>query len=271
MTTATMTAERTPAKLVSPAKLVKDSFAMAWRGVLKIRKNPEQLSDVTLMPILFLVMFGYIFGGAVQGSTEEYLQVFVPGLVVMITIMASMSAGISLNTDVSKGVFDRFRAMPIARSAPLVGAVVADFVRYVVGIGVLLGFAAILGFRITTDPLSTLAAVAIAIAFGLAFCWIAMFIGILVKSPGALAGIMMAIVMPFTFGSNVFVPTETMPDWLAAWSEISPVSLLADVMRGLLVDGGDITGPLLGSLAWMGALLAVFFPLTIRTYLRRLG
>lgn len=268
MTTMAPPAPPAPARYMSPAKVLRHGFALTWRGVLKIKKNPEQLADVTIQPILFMVMFVYLFGGAIQGSTDAYLQTLVPGIMVMNTIMASLSAGISLNTDVNKGVFDRFRAMPIARSAPLVGAVLSDVVRYLVGIVVLLVFAMILGYRLGTDPGSLLAAIALAVLFGLAFCWIAVFVGMVVRTTGAVQGLLIAFVMPFTFGSNVFVQTETMPGWLAAWSEISPVSLMADVSRGLM-NGGEVIGPLLGGLAWMAGIVAVFFPLAMRAYRRR--
>jgi oleandomycin transport system permease protein len=259
-----------PPRYISPAKALQHGFSLAWRGILKIRKNPEQLIDVTIQPILFLVMFVYLFGGAIAGSTGSYLQNLTPGLMVQNTIMASLSAGVALNTDVSKGVFDRFRSMPIARSAPLVGAVLADIVRYLVAIVVLLVMATIMGFRIQTDPLSAIAAAALMVLAGLCFCWIAVFVGMLVESPGSVQGIMIAFIFPLTFGSNVFVPSATMPGWLHAWSNVSPVSLLADAMRGLLV-GGDVAGPLLGSLAWMAGIVLVFFPLAMRAYRRRVG
>lgn len=264
------TAVLAPPRFVSPASAVRHGLALTWRGMLKIRKNPEQLIDVTLQPILFLVMFVYLFGGAIAGSTGHYLQALAPGLLVQNTIMASLSAGVALNTDVSKGVFDRFRAMPIARSAPLVGAVLADIVRYLVAIGVLLVMATIMGFRVHTGPVSVLVAVAVMVLAGLSFCWMAVFVGMLVRQPGAVQGIMIAVIFPLTFGSNVFVPNATMPGWLRAWSDISPVSQLADTMRGLL-DGGPVAAPLLASLAWLAGLVLVFFPLALRAYRRRVA
>ncbi|GAB3005848.1 ABC transporter permease [Amycolatopsis acidiphila] len=259
-----------PPRYISPAKAAQHGLSLAWRGILKIRKNPEQLIDVTIQPILFLVMFVYLFGGAISGSTGAYLQTLTPGLMVQNTIMASLSAGVALNTDVSKGVFDRFRSMPIARSAPLVGAVLADIVRYLVAIVVLLAMAMIMGFRVHTNPLAAIGGAALMVVAGLCFCWIAVFVGMLVQNPGSVQGIMIAFIFPLTFGSNVFVPSGTMPGWLHAWSDISPVSLLADTMRGLLV-GGDVGGPLLGALAWMAGVVVVFFPLAMRAYRRRVG
>ncbi|SES33938.1 oleandomycin transport system permease protein [Lentzea xinjiangensis] len=247
---------------------VRHGLALAWRGVLKIRKNPEQLVDVTIAPIILLVMFTYLFGGALAGSIDSYLQMLVPGILVMNILQASMTAGVQLNTDVSKGVFDRFRAMPIARSAPLVGAVLADVVRYVVSVVVLLIIATVMGFRVQTGPVELLIAAGLAIVFGLCFCWASVFVGMLLKTPQAVQGIMIVLIMPLTFGSNVFVGTSTMPGWLKAWADISPVSLLSDALRGLL-NGGAIAAPLTGSLVWMVAAVAVFFPLAMWAYRRR--
>jgi oleandomycin transport system permease protein len=255
---------------ISPAKALQDGFTLAWRGVLKIRKNPEQLADVTIQPILFLLMFGYLFGGAIAGDTSTYIEVLVPALMVQNTLFASLATGTSLNTDVTKGVFDRFRAMPIARSAPLIGSVVSDVVRYVVALAVLLAAAMIMGYRLHTDVGSLLVGVALMLLAGLCFCWIAVFVGMLMRSPGAVQGVMVAVMMPITFGSNVFVPSDTMPGWLRAWSDISPVSLLADTMRGLL-NGGAVAGPLLGALAWLAGIVAVFFPLAMSAYQRRVA
>lgn len=247
---------------------VRHGFALAWRGILKIRKNPEQLADVTIAPIILLVMFTYLFGGALAGNTDAYLQMLVPGILVMNILQASMTAGVQLNTDVSKGVFDRFRAMPIARSAPLVGAVLADVVRYVVCVVVLMIVATVMGYRVQTGPAELLIAAGLAIAFGLCFCWASVFVGMLLKTPQAVQGIMIVLIMPLTFGSNVFVGTSTMPGWLKAWADISPVSLLSDALRGLL-NGGAIAGPLIGSLIWMAGAVAVFFPLAMWAYRRR--
>jgi len=247
---------------------VRHGFSLAWRGIIKIRKNPEQLMDVTIAPIIFLLIFTYLFGGAIAGSTDSYLQMLVPGILVMNILQASMTAGVQLNTDSSKGVFDRFRAMPIARSAPLVGAVLADIVRYVVCVLVLLVVATIMGYRIQTGPAELLIAIGLSLAFGLCFCWASVFVGMLLKTPQAVQGMMFVLIMPLTFGSNVFVGTSTMPGWLKAWADVSPVSLMADALRGLL-NGGAIAGPLTGSLIWMVAAVAVFFPLAMWAYRRR--
>ncbi|RZQ61658.1 ABC transporter permease [Amycolatopsis suaedae] len=257
-----------PARTVGTAAALRHGLSLTRRGLIKMRKNPEQLADVTIMPIVMLAVFSTLFGGAIYGSVDNYLQVLVPGMMVQNTIMASISAGVNLNTDASKGVFDRFRSMPIARSAPLVGAVFADVARYLVALTVLLAFAMVLGFDVHTGVLSMVVLFALLVVFGLAFCWIAVWVGMLVSSPGATQGILMAVMMPLTMASDVFVPAASLPDWLRGWVEISPVSQLAGLARALST-GGEIGGPLLGSVLWAGAVFVVFFPLAVRAYLRR--
>ncbi|MFC5827022.1 ABC transporter permease [Nonomuraea insulae] len=254
---------------IGPAQAARHGFALAGRGVTKIVKTPVQLVDVILTPIVFLLMFVYLFGGAIGGGDiDGYLRTIVPGIMVMTVFQASIGIGVSLNADASTGVFDRFRSMPIARSAPLVGAVLADVVRYVVALGTLLTLALIMGYRFGTGPMAVLAAVALLIGFALCFSWMSVYLGMLVSTPGSVQGLMTILVLPLTFASNVFVPSRTMPGWLRVWSDINPVSLMADTMRGLL-NGGEVAGPLLGGLAWMAGVLVVFCPLAMRAYRRR--
>lgn len=257
-----------PPRHITPAKGFQHALSLAWRGIVKIRKNPEQLADVTLMPIIFLLMFTYLFGNALGGSITNYLQSLVPGVIVMNILQASLTVGVNLSTDVSKGVFDRFRSMPIARSAPLIGAVLADIVRYLVCLVVLMVVATIMGYRIQTDPGQFLVAILLALAFGLCFCWASVFVGMLMKTPGSAQALMFVFIMPLTFGSNVFVDSKTMPGWLQAWADISPVSLMANALRGLM-NGGPVAGPLGGALIWMAGAVIVFFPLATWAYRKR--
>lgn len=249
---------------------VRHGLTLAGRSVTKIRKNPENLLDVTLQPIIFLLMFVYLFGGALAGSTDQYLQLLVPGLMVLNTAFASLGTGMALNTDITKGVFDRFRSLPIARSAPLVGAVLGDVVRFLVALSVLLVVATALGFRVQTDPLRFLLAVALMVLFGLCLCWVSVFVGMMVKSPQAVPGTLVVFVMPLTFGSNVFVDAATMPGWLRAWVEINPVTHLTGAARGLLL-GGEWATSAAWAFLWAAAIAAVFFPLAVRAYRRRVG
>jgi oleandomycin transport system permease protein len=247
---------------------LRHSLALAKRNVLKIRRTPEQLFDVTLQPIIFLVLFVYVFGGAVSGSTHDYLQFVLPSTMVQSVLFASLSIGVNLNNDIKKGVFDRFRSLPITRSAPLVGAVLADVVRFSVAVVVMIGFGYVLGFRIGTDPLSALAGCLLAIAFGLSICWVAVFLGTTFRDAGAVQGIGFLVMFPLTFGSNIFVPTESMPGWLQAWVNVNPVTHLVEAVRGLLV-AGPVAAPVAQSLAWAVLIVAVFAPLAVRAYRRK--
>ncbi|MEV6399569.1 ABC transporter permease [Streptomyces sp. NPDC051907] len=252
-------------------RTMRHSFALAGRNVTKFFKTPVVFVDVVLTPIIFLLMFVYLFGGAISGGdSHAYLQSIAPGIMVMTVFQASVAIGTALNADAGTGMFDRFRSMPIARSSPLIGAVLADVVRYVVCLGTLIALALVMGYRITTDPLSTVAAMGLLLAFGFSFSWLSVYIGMLAKTPGTVQGLMTVVILPMTFASNVAVKAETMPGWLQAWSDVNPVSLMADTMRGLL-NGGEVAGPLLGSVCWMAGVIAVFFPLAMRAYRKNAG
>jgi oleandomycin transport system permease protein len=270
MTTLTMTAPRPVTLNISPSQAVRHALALAGRSVAKIRKNPETLIDVTIQPIIFLVMFVYLFGGSVAGSTTAYLQVLLPGLMVQNTAFASLGTGQALNADITKGVFDRFRSMPIARSAPLVGAVLGDVVRFLVALTVLLVAAVAMGFRVHTDPVSFLIAVVLMVLFGLCLCWVAVWVGMMVKSPGAVPGTMVGFLFPLTFGSNVFVDPSKLPGWLQGWVHVNPVSHLTSAARGLLL-GGDWAADAGWAFLWAIGIAAVFAPLALRAYKRRVG
>src|SRR6202046_4560402 len=202
-----------------------NGFTLAWRNVMQLKHSPEKLLDVTLMPVVFLALFLYVFGGAVAGSTHGYLELLLPGLVGQMAMFATMGLGTALCEDIHKGVFDRFRSLPIARSAPLIGAVLGDTVRFCVVMAVLTGFGSALGFRFHTGLPSILAAYALAYAFYLAVCWISVLIGLIAPSPETVQGISFIWVMPLVFGSSVLLPnTRTMPGWLQAWVNVNPVT-----------------------------------------------
>ncbi|MEU7794246.1 ABC transporter permease [Micromonospora tulbaghiae] len=274
MTTTTRTAAATPSRAGTahaagrPFGMARHSLALAGRSLIKTIRTPEQLLDVTLQPIVFVLIFVYLLGGAVAGSQHEYLQFLLPAIMVQTVLFASIATGVSLNTDVEKGVFDRFRSLPIARSAPLVGSVVGDLVRFVVSIVVLLGFGYALGFRIGTDPLSALTACLLTIAFAFAVSWIGVLLGVLMRSPGAVQGTAFLLLFPLTFGTNMMVPTDTLPGWLQWWVGVNPVADVMEAGRGLMV-GGPVAGPVTRSLLWTVAIIAVFAPLAVRAYRRR--
>jgi oleandomycin transport system permease protein len=257
-----------PEQGTRPFPLLRHSLVLAGRAVRKIRRTPEQFIDVTLQPIIFVILFVYVFGGAISGSTHDYLQYVLPAIMVQTVLFSSLSIGVNLNTDIKKGVFDRFRSLPIGRSAPLIGAVSAEVVRFSTSVIVLMGFGYALGFRVGTDPLSALAGCLLAIAFALCMSWVAVFLGTWLRESGAVQGIGFLVMFPLTFGSNMFVPTSSLPGWLQGWVKINPVTHLTDAIRGLLV-GGPVAAPVGWSVLTGAIILAIFAPLAVATYRRK--
>ncbi|HUA31113.1 MAG TPA: ABC transporter permease [Streptosporangiaceae bacterium] len=246
-----------------------NGLTLAWRNVMQLKHSPEKLLDVTLMPVVFLALFLYVFGGAVAGSTHGYLELLLPGLVGQMAMFATMGLGTALCEDIHRGVFDRFRSLPIARSAPLIGTVLGDTVRFCVVMVVLTGFGCALGFRFHTGPLDIIAAYALAYVFYLAVCWVSALIGLIAPSPETVQGISFIWIMPLVFGSSVLLPnTGTMPGWLQAWVKVNPVTHLADAVRAL-TTGGPLGTHAVITLAWAAGIMVVAFPLALRMYLRR--
>jgi oleandomycin transport system permease protein len=253
---------------IGPVQALANGLTLAWRNVMQLKHSPEKLMDVTLMPIVFLLLFLYVFGGVVAGSTHAYLEELLPGLFGQMAMFASMGLGTALCEDIHKGIFDRFRSLPIARSAPLIGAVLGDTVRFCVVMGVLTGFGSALGFRFHTGPLAILAAYGIAYVFYLAMCWVSALIGLLAPSAETVQGISLIWTMPLVFGSSVLLAnTSTMPGWLQAWVKVNPVTDLADTVRALSV-GGPVGPHALYTLAWAAGIMIVAFPLAMRLYRR---
>lgn len=243
--------------------------ALAKRSLTKTWRTPEALIDVTIQPVIFLLLFTYIFGGAIAGGSQhEYLQFLLPGMIGQGIANAGIALGQNLNADIEKGVFDRFRSLPISRAAPLTGAVLSDFARYACVLFFSLGTGYLMGFRVQTNFVAVVAAVAVAIAFALCFCWISVFIGMVARTSGSVQGIMFLIILPLNFGSNTFVPVDTMPGWLQAFVNVNPITHLVSVVRGLMV-GGPVATDLAWTFGWMAVLLAVFMPLAVRAYLRK--
>src|SRR5712691_3838877 len=264
--TTTMT---TPAARMAPPaapsarrrfRSLRHAAMLARRNLIKITRTPEQLIDVTLQPVIFLLLFTYVFGGALGGGSQHaYLEFLLPGLLGQTIAMSSISIGQNMNADIAKGVFDRFRSLPIARSAPLVGAVLAEFFRYLLLCVIMVGFGYVLGFRISTSPLALLAAIGIAICFALSFAWVSVWVGMMVRTPGAVQGVMFLLVLPLSFGSNTFVRTATMPGWLQAFVNVNPISHLVSAGRGLML-GGPVAAQVGWTFAWIAGMLVVWRP-----------
>jgi ABC-2 type transport system permease protein len=244
------------------------SVTFGWRAMLKIKHVPEQMFDVTAFPIIMTLMFTYLFGGALAGSVTEYLQFLLPGIMVTSVVMITMYTGVGVNQDITKGVFDRFRTLPIWRPAALVGALFGDVLRYVMAAVVILGVGLILGFRPDGGVLGVLAGIGLLIVFSFAFSWIWTMFGLLLRSEKSVMGVSMLVLFPLTFLSNVFVEPATMPGWLRAFVEVNPVTRLVAAVRGTMAgtpDLGDITWVLVSS----AVLLAIFGTLTMRLYNRK--
>ena len=271
MTTATAAPPGTapdPADRAARSSALQQSLTLAWRNVVKIRSQPEALADVTFQPIVFVVLFVFVLGGAIAGDWHDYLTYLVPGILVQGLVIAAGGIGVALNNDISKGVFDRFRSLPIARSAPLVGAVFADVVRYLTSIVVLLAFASALGFRTTQGLPKAALAVLVGIGFAMCLSWVFVWIGLTVRSAGAVQGVGFLATFPLTFGSTALVSADTLPGWLQAFTRNNPVTHLIDTVRGLLL-GGPVAEPLAWTAGWAALLLVVFVPLAMRAYRRR--
>jgi oleandomycin transport system permease protein len=251
-----------------PLPLVRHSLTLARRSLIKTWHTPEALIDVTLQPIIFLVIFVYVFGGAVAGSTTGYLQFLLPGILAQTIAQGAIAIGVNLNTDLEKGIFDRFRSLPIPRSAPLIGAVLGDVVRYVIVTLVTFATGYVMGFRIHTNFPSAVAGCLLAVLFAMSLSWVSVFVGMKVRTSGAVQGIMFLIVMPLSFASNVFVTANSLPGWMRGFVNVNPLTHLVAAMRGLFL-GDPIGNHIWWTLAWCVGLVAVFLPLAMRAYRRK--
>jgi oleandomycin transport system permease protein len=270
-TAGTVAARTQPVRLrprVSMLDGLRHTGTLAWRTLVQIKHNPIELMDFSLQPIMFVVLFTYVFGGAIAGSTGAYLTFALAGIIVQNTLFTTLNTGMGLNDDLQKGVFDRLRSLPISRYAPLAGRILADLAKQAWSMALLLSVGAILGFRIGTGPLQVLAGFGVLLVFTLAISWVSVLVGMLVSAPEKVMIFGFVVIFPLTFTSNAFVQTATMPGWLQAWVKVNPVTQLADAMRGLLVSG-PVAGPLTASLLWAAGIAAVFAPLAVRAFRRR--
>ena len=247
------------------ASALSTSLTFGWRGMLKVKHVPEQLLDVTITPVMFVLLFTYLFGGAIAGSTGDYLDYILPGILVMSVLFTTVYSGIALNTDLTKGVVDRFRTLPIWRPTPLVGALLGDSVRYLVAGTVIVVLGVILGYRPGAGVPGVVAALALVIVFAFGLSWVFTTLGLVLRSPNAVMNAGFMGIFPLTFLSNVFVDPETLPSALEAFVNANPISILATASRGLM-EGNAEAGDVLIVLGTAAALTAIFAPLTTRLY-----
>ena len=253
---------------VSLALTIEQSLIMAYRGLLKVRRTPEQLIDVTLQPILFTLMFAYLFGGAIAGNVHSYLPIIIPGILAQTILTGSVAIGVNLRDDMDKGVFDRFRSLPVARIAPLAGALIADAIRYVIVTVLTFSMGYIMGMRPPAGFIGVLEASCLVIFFAWCTSWIFAFFGVIAKTATGVQGISMMILFPLTFLSNAFVPVNTLPKPLKWFAEVNPVSHLVNAIRTLLEQGktsNDFWLSIIGALV----IMAVFSFVTVKAYTRK--
>ena len=251
----------------APASPLSAVLTFAWRGILKVKHVPEQLLDVTVTPVMFVVMFTYIFGGAVAGSTDEYRDYLLPGILVMSVVFTTVYSGVALNTDLTKGVVDRFRSLPIWPTAPLLGSLLGDGARYLVAGSVIIVVGVVLGYRPGAGVAGLAGALGLVVTFSFGLSWVFTTLGLVLRAPNAVMSAGFMGIFPLTFLSNVFVDPRTLPGPLEAFVDVNPISTLSTAARGLM-EGNAVADEIAVVLAVAAALTIVFMPLTTRLYRR---
>jgi ABC-2 type transport system permease protein len=240
---------------------------LGWRAMLKIKHVPFQLFDVTITPIMFTLLFTYMFGGALAGSPTAYIQFLLPGILVQTIVFITVYTGVGLNTDIQKGLFDRFRSLPMWQPAPVLGALAGDLFRYSVASALIIGLGLILGFRPQGGALGVLLAFVLVLIFAFSVSWIWIIFAMKVATPESVMTTSFTVLMPLTFASNIFVGLETMPGWLRAVVRHNPVTHLTNASRGLM-HGQPVTGDIIWVLVASAAIVAVAAPIALRMYHR---
>jgi ABC transporter DrrB family efflux protein len=256
--------------MVALAWTLRDGYVVSVRNMRHFTRQPQLLLFSTIQPIMFVLLFSYVFGGAIGGSLPEgvsYKDFLLPGIFVQSTAFRATQTAIGLSEDMKRGVIDRFRSMPMARSAVLAGRTLADLVRtiFVIVLMTIVGYA--IGFRFQEGPFEAVASILVVAAFGYALSWIFVYVGLVAKGPEAAQSAGFVAIFPLVFASSIFVPVDTMPDWLQAIANVSPVTATADAARALAI-GGDVWDPLWQVVAWVTGILLVFVPLCVRKYRR---
>jgi ABC-2 type transport system permease protein len=250
---------------VKPISALSATGTLAWRAMLKIKHVPFQLFDVTITPIMFTLLFTYMFGGALAGSPKVYIQYLLPGILVQTIIFITVYTGVGLNTDIQKGLYDRFRSLPMWQPAPILGALAGDLFRYSVASLLIIGLGLILGFRPAGGAVGVLLAFGLVLVFSFAVSWIWIIFGMKVKTPESVMTTSFVFLMPLTFASNIFVGLETMPSWLQAVVRHNPVTHLANAARGLM-HGQNVTSDVLWVLVASTVIVLVAAPIALRLY-----
>jgi ABC-2 type transport system permease protein len=279
MTTMTHTPDHTPdfttdpaaglPEHVSVADTVSQTMTMAWRATLKMRRNFEQFFDVTIQPLLFTAMFAYIFGGAISGDVDNYLPILIPGMIAQTVLTACVATGVQLREDMDKGVFDRFRVLPMSRIAPLAGPMVADLLRYTIAATLTFATGIAMGYRPGGGVPGVFAAIVLAVITGWSLAWVFTWFGTVGKSAQVVQGYSLMVMFPLTFLSNAFVPADTLPSWLQTFVKLNPVSHVVSAVRSLANDG-TFTTEVGWALLGCAVVIAIFAPLSVRSFSRKI-
>jgi ABC-2 type transport system permease protein len=257
-----------PRRRLTPAEMLSDTRVIAQRQLRKVLRRPMYVVYLFVQPVILVLLFRYVFGGAIATGDVSYVDYLMPGIIAMTAVFGALTTGLGITEDLAAGVIDRFRSLPIAHSALLVGRTAADLATNVVSMVVMLAIGFAVGFRPTEPAWDVLLALALILAFAYVFSWISAFVGISVRNPETAQSIGFIWVFPLVFASSAFVPTDTMPAAVRAFADVNPVTLVVDAARALTIGHGDALDPALGTLAWLAALLAIFVPLSVRA-LRR--
>jgi len=244
-----------------------NALVFGWRAVLKFKHVPEQLFDLVMTPIMFTLLFTFVFGGALAGSPSDYLQFFLPGILVQTVVFDSVYSGMGLSTDLDKGLFDRFRSLPIWSLAPFAGLMVGDMLRHLIAGGIILTIGLILGYRPEAGVVGVVAAFILLLAIGFGVGWIFMVLGLIIRTPMTVMTIGFTAIFPLVFASNIMVDPATMPGWLRAFVDVNPVSLMTTALRGLMGGTATLTEIALALIAPV-ALTLILAPVTLWLYVR---
>ncbi|MET7641395.1 ABC transporter permease [Streptomyces sp. NPDC005438] len=254
---------------LGPVTVAKHCLTLCGRNLLHLKSNPgEIMGFAVVQPLMMIALLVYVFGGAISGDTGTYLQFALPGLIVQSSVFAVLATGSGLNQDITNGVFDRLRSLPIARIAPLVGHMLGTLVRVATGLVTLLIIGALQGFKVKTGIPQAAGGLLLALVFGSGLAWLSMLVGLVSRSAATVYLFSGVLLFPLTFGSNVYVQTTTMPGWLQAWADVNPVSHATTALRAL-VSGGPLGDSVWLTLAWTAGMTLVFAPLAIRAYRRQ--
>lgn len=248
---------------------IRHCLTLCGRNLLHLKSSPGEILGFALVqPLMIIGLLVYVFGGAIAGSSEDYLQYALPGLLIQSSVFAVLATGSNLHQDIANGVFDRLRSLPIARIAPLIGHLLGTLVRVASGVLAMLAVGAMQGFEVKTDPVRALVALLLALVFSSSLAWMSMLVGLLSKTASTVYLFSGVMLFPLTFGSNIFVQTGTMPGWLQVWAEVNPITHAATAIRGLMT-GTPLGDSMWWTLAWTVALTLVFAPLALRAYRRQ--